>query len=440
MRQYRIVNGLVIVLLAMATSGCTETTPVEEVSVDASGVSVSGQLPEELNSEWPAWRGPDNNGQVPDQPLLTEWSDSANVKWKADVPGRGHSSPVVVGGRVYLATALEAEQQQQVLAFDCETGQQIWSCIVHKGGFPPARDIHQKSTHANGTVACDGERIFTAFLNGGQIVATAVDLEGNIDWQEEIGGFNSKFGYAPSPIIYRSVVIIAADNRGTGYIAALDRGTGKIAWRIARPAVSSYSSPTVANVGGRDQLLISGCDSVSSYDPATGEKLWSTSCLAEATCGTIVTTSDHILASGGYPERETVCLSATGDELWSHTAALYEPSMVIHDGLLFGVSDGGIALCWDIESGQERWKTRPGGKFSASPIVCNGVVYVSDLSGTTHVFSASGETFKKVATNKLGSDCYASPAVADSALYLRVGIGSGGSRREQLVCLKDPEH
>ena len=440
MRQYRIVDGLVFALLAMATSGCTETTPVEEVSVDASGVSVSGQLPKKLNSEWPAWRGPDNNGQVPDQPLLTEWNDSANVKWKADVPGRGHSSPVVVGGRVYLATALEAEQQQQVLAFDSETGQKIWSCTVHKGGFPPARDIHQKSTHANGTVACDGERIFSAFLNGGQIVATAVDLDGNIDWQEDIGGFNSKFGYAPSPIIYRSVVIIAADNRGTGYIAALDRGTGKIAWRIARPAVSSYSSPTVANVGGRDQLLISGCDRVSSYDPATGEEIWSTSCLAEATCGTIVTTSDHILASGGYPERETVCLSASGDELWSHPAALYEPSMVIHDGLVFGVSDGGIALCWDIKSGQERWKTRPGGKFSASPIVCNGIVYVSDLSGSTHVFSATGEAFEKVATNKLGSDCYASPAVADSALYLRVGIGRGGSRREHLVCLKDPDH
>ncbi len=107
-------------------------------------------------------------------------------------------------------------------------------------------------------------------------------------------------------------MIFAADNQGGGYIAALDAETGEIAWRVARDNISSYSSPIVAKVGERDQLLISGCGAVTSYEPTTGQLLWRTESVAEATCGTIVTTSDLIFASGGYPEKETVCLSADG--------------------------------------------------------------------------------------------------------------------------------
>ena len=121
-----------------------------------------------------------------------------------------------------------------------------------------------------------------------------LDLDGKQVWQRDVGAFSSKFGYAPSPVLYQSFVIIAADNWGGGYLAAIDSKTGEIAWRVARGETSTYSSPLVANIGGRDQLVISGCGVVASYDPATGDQLWKTSCISEATCGTAVTDGTYI--------------------------------------------------------------------------------------------------------------------------------------------------
>jgi outer membrane protein assembly factor BamB len=281
--------------------------------------------------------------------------------------------------------------------------------------------------------------LFIAFLNADNVIASAVDLNGEILWQREIGKFVSKFGYAPSPVLYKSLVIFAADNSGGGYIAAVDGQTGELAWRIKRGTFSSYSSPAIATVGGRDQLLISGGDAVTSYDPATGDQNWSTACIAEATCGTIVTTSDLIFAGGGYPDRETVCLNADGKQLWSNGTKVYEPSLLVVGDDLIAISDDGVAYCWQAKSGDVVWRKRLGGDFSASPILCNNVIYVSNLSGDTFVFSTAGGKYQPVAKNKLGSDCYASPAVADGQLFLRIGIGAGRDRREQLVCLAEPK-
>jgi len=416
-------------------AGCTQTTPVEEISVQTSGVSLSDSEIPDLSATWPGWRGPQQNGHAADQKLPTEWSETTNVLWKSDVPGRGHSSPVVVNDLVLLATADDQKQEQAVMAFDRADGTVRWETAVHTGKFPSPGELHKKGTNANGTVLFDGERIFVVFLNSGKIIATALDLKGAQLWQQELGAFNSKFGYAPSPVLYKSFVIIAADNRGGGYLTALDRKTGEIAWRISRPAVSTYSSPVVAHVGGRDQLLISGCDQVASYDPATGKEYWSTPCLAEATCGTIVTTDDQIFASGGYPKRETVALSADGKLLWSDKTKIYEPSMLVNGDQLYGITDDGIAYCWSTETGEVLWKNRLRGSFSASPILCNGLVYISNLSGETFVFEANAAGYKEIAVNKIGDDCYASPAAVDGQLFLRVGKQSGGKRQEELVCI-----
>lgn len=433
-------SASLFVLPTLLLIGCSRSNPVEEISVSKSGIAVVDQsdaVPAE-DLPWSGWRGPNGNGIANDQPLLTTWSKSENVIWTADVPGRGHSSPIVVGDLVCLATAIEKSEKQQVLAFDRATGDAKWTKDIHQGGFPSKREIHDKATNANGTAVSDGQRIYLAFFNSGAITASAIDLKGEIAWQKEIGKFVSKFGYAPSPLIYKSLVIFAVDNSGGGYIAALDRETGSIAWRVKRPSISSYSSPTLATVGGKDQLLISGCDAIESFDPATGEKNWSTSCISEATCGTVVTTGNLIFASGGYPDKETVCLDASGKKVWSNRTKIYEPSLTVHQDRVVAVSDDGIAYCWNAQDGDVIWKKRLGGKFSASPVVCNGLFYVPNLSGDTIVFRNENDTFQLVGKNRFGSDCYASPAVADSQLFLRVGIGSGASRREQLVCLSEP--
>ncbi|QEG38362.1 PQQ-binding-like beta-propeller repeat protein [Roseimaritima ulvae] len=417
--------------------GCSKKTPVEEISVADSGIAISDSAPTYAPSDWPAWRGPTGNGVAVDQPLPTTWNNSTNLKWRSDVPGRGHSSPIVIGDAVVLATAVRADEQQMVLAYDRDDGSERWRTVVHQGGFPSQREVHNKATNANGTVASDGQRLFTVMFNSGKIIATALDLDGNQLWQREVGAFNSKFGYAPSPVLYKSLVIIAADNQGGGYLAGLDAETGELAWRTARGNASSYSSPAVGALGGRDQLLISGDDRVASYDPASGEELWSTPCLAEATCGTVVIAGDRAFASGGYPDKETVCLSPDGEKLWSNNTKLYEPSLVAANGLLFGVSDDGIATCWSADDGQRMWRKRLGGNFSSSPVVCNANVYVANLSGECFVFAADGDGLQVVATNRLGDDCYASPAVSDGELFFRVGIGAGNQRKEQLVCVAE---
>lgn len=422
-------------MLLSSLSGCRPKVPVEEVTVAASGVQVHNLDEGVPLPPWPAWRGPQGNGIAPDQPLPTTWSDADNVKWQADVPGRGHGSPTVTTDLVLLATADDGKQVQSVLAWSRSDGSLLWETKIHEGGFPGSGELHPKGTNANSTVACDGTRAYITFLNHGKVVTTALALTGKILWQREVGAFGSKFGYAPSPILYKSLVIVAADNFSGGYIAALDGATGEIAWRVARPAMSSYSSPVVANVAGKDRLLIAGCRMLACHDPASGEKLWETPCLAESTCGTVVTAGDRIFAAGGYPDRETICLDAEGRKLWSNNTKVYEPSLLATATHVYAVTDDGIAHCWSNETGQQVFRHRLGGSFSASPILCNGLIYVPNLSGETFVFKADTPAYEQVAVNRLGSDCYASPAAAAGELYLRIGQGSGRQRREQLVCI-----
>ncbi len=432
MRLMTLLIPMVLVL------GCRKSSPVNEISIAASGVEIKEVEPlADLTRSWPAWRGPTGDGIAIDQQAPTTWSESEGVVWMSDVPGRGHGSPTVVGNQVLLATALDSEQQQLVLAYDRETGEELWSTVVHAGNFPSKREIHNKGSNANSTLACDGKLAFIAFFNGGKVTATALDLDGNIVWQQELGAFSSKFGFAPSPVLYKSFVIFAVDNWGGGYIAAVEADSGKIAWKTARDAKNSHSSPLIANVGGQDQLLICGLNTVDSYDPATGERRWSTAGTAETTCGTMVVAGDKVVASGGFPETQTICLSATGDKLWENGINVYEPSILAVGDAIFAVSDKGIAYCWSAEDGHELWKKRLGGSFSASPIVCSGNIYVSDLSGKTYVFKASPESYQEIAVNQLGADCYASPAVVGNQIFLRVGFGSGEQRREKLVCIGD---
>ena len=420
-------------------SGCSGSR-VSEVSVEASGVEIRGETPKFNEIDWPGWRGGTNDGMVPfGQKLITNWSETENVLWSIDIPGRGNSSPIIVGETVYLATAEDDKEEQWVLAYDAKTGEEKWSTMVRQGGFPTTRQMHPKSTHANGTVACDGENLFVAFLGNNVITAYALDLEGKKVWEKEVGDFSSKFGYAPSLQIYRSAVLVSADHLGGGYLAALDRETGQIAWRIPRPAKSSYSTARVVTVAGEDQLVISGCGTVSSYDPMTGLQKWTTDGTANATCGTVVANKMHIFASGGFPESQTVCITADGsrDVVWSRRVKVYEPSLLLKDDLLFGITDKGIAYCWSASDGKELWKTRLQGTFSASPIHCNENIYVPNNDGVTFVFKAVGESYQQIAANPLGDEAYASLAVSQSKIFARV-VDTSEGRHEKLYCLGTP--
>ncbi|MEZ6067651.1 MAG: PQQ-binding-like beta-propeller repeat protein [Planctomycetaceae bacterium] len=388
--------------------------------------------------DWPWWRGPDFNNVAAagEQPPL-EWGETRNIVWKVPVPGRGHSSPTVVGEHIYLATADESRQVQGVICLSRATGEQLWITPLSEGGFPAT---HPKNTHATCTVACDGERLFVTFHHHNKLTLHCLDRQGGELWAKEVGHYEPKkyeYGYAASPLIYKDTVIVVADYEQGGYLAAYDRANGQQRWRTDRPKSYSFSSPVVANVGGREQLLLSGCDAVTAYDPASGKPLWSTPGTTMATCGTMIWDGDRVFASGGYPKAETICVQAGGTHsvVWKNGVKCYEQSMLIHDGHVYAFDDQGVAYCWRASDGAEQWKRRLGGAVSTSPLLVGDSIIAINEKGTAFVFKASPEGYVAVATNQLGDEGFATPAVGGDRIYLRTATGDGPSRQEFLYCI-----
>lgn len=445
-RSYSPLSAASLVTLAITLLGCGTspgqspvTKPVTAAKAAEKEKGIADFPGLAAQTDWPWWRGPSRNGIAPGSAAPpTKFSEKENVVWNSPVPGRGHSSPIIVGGRIFLTTADDATQAQSVLAFDRTTGKQLWQREVSRGGFPGS--IHSKNTHATPTIACDGQRLFVTFFHHETVQATALDLDGKQLWQITAGPFNPQryeYGYAPSPVIYRGTVIIAAEYDGDSFLAAFERESGKEVWRTRRPENISYSTPVVAHVAGRDQLLISGADQVASYDPNTGKPLWSVKGTTAATCGTIVWDGEAVFASGGYPGSETIAIRAdgSGDVLWRNNQKCYEQSMLAADGHLYALTGNGIVYCWRASDGKEMWNKRLGGPVSASPVLAGGHIYWANEKGVMFVFKPNPEKFELVAQNQLGTDSFASPAVSGNQLFLRVAFRRGSKRDEFLYCL-----
>ena len=389
-------------------------------------------------ADWSQWRGPNhNNVAEAGQSIPTAWSETDNVVWKVEVPGRGHSSPIVIGDLIVLTSADEQGQQQGVFGFDRRTGKRLWGTVVSQGGFPK---IHTKNTHASSTACSDGSQIYATFNHHNKVEAVALDMQGKIVWQKDVGGFIPKqyeYGYAAAPTLSNGNLIISGDCDTVAWVKALDTRSGRVSWQQERPRKLNWSSPIIGNVAGREQLFISGCDMMAAYDPRTGRSLWSTPCLTMATCGTVVWDDDTVYASGGYPKKETVAVKADGSGtiLWTNTVKCYEQSMLIHEGHLYAVDDGGVAYCWHAKSGREMWRSRLRGPISASPVLVGDTIYASNEKGTTFVFKANPASFQAVGQNQLGTVSFATPAVVDNRIYLRVADGQGGGRKETLYAI-----
>lgn len=387
--------------------------------------------------DWPWWRGPSRNGISYSGPVPTVLSDTDNLKWKSRVPGRGHSSPTVVGNRIFLTTSQKADKNHSVLAFDRETGKQVWQKEVNTGGFPEKN--HPKNTEATATVASDGERIFATFYCHDKILAVCLDFDGNPVWKKDVCRFRPRtyeYGYAPSPIIYENTVIISAEYDGDSFITALDRKSGEQVWQSPRPTMITFSSPTIAHLAGKDQMLISGAQKVFSYDPRNGKPLWSTDGTTLATCGTMVWDGDTVFANGGFPKAETIAIKAdgSGKVLWTNNQRCYEQSLLAYQGHLYALNDSGVMFCWRGSDGEEMWKQRLKGPVSASPVLANGHIYWANELGTIYVFRPTPEKFDLVAENQVGTDAFPSPAICGGQILLRVGVGSGDDRQEWLYC------
>lgn len=392
------------------------------------------------DTDWPWWRGPSRNGiAAANQKPPTKWSESENVLWKSPVPGRGHGSPTVVGEQVVLATADHEREVQLVLCYHRGTGRLLWQTEVHRGGFDKMGN--RKASLASSTVACDGRRLFINFLHDGAVHTSALSRDGKILWQTKITDHIVHQGYGSSPAVYKSLVIVSADNKGGGAVAGLNRASGAVVWKRLRPKTPNYASPIVLRVAGRDQLLLTGCDLVTSLAPLTGEQLWEIKGATTECVTSTVTDGRHIFTSGGYPKNHLAAVRAdgSGEIDWEKKTRVYVPSLLVRDGHLYGVLDSGIATCWKCDSGEEVWKGRLGGTFSASPVLVGDLLYATNEAGQTFIFKATPEAFTLVAENRLGDEVLATPAICGGRIYQRAATMEKGQRREYLYCLGERE-
>jgi outer membrane protein assembly factor BamB len=386
-------------------------------------------------TDWPWWRGPSRNGVASSQQTPPEtWSETENILWKTPIPGRGYGSPIVFGEYVVLETCEESTGAQSVLAVDRKTGKPLWDRTVHpKGGMRK----NEKSTGASGTPAWDGERIFVNFANSGSVYVTCLDLAGSPLWQKEISKYVEHQGYGSSPAIYQSLVIVNTDNKGGGAIVALDRKSGQEVWRRERPVMPNYPSPTILSIAGNDQLLMTGCELVSSFEPLTGRTLWETKGATTECVTTTVTDGLRIFTSGGYPKNHISAVRADGSNKmdWENKDRVYVPSLLCKDGYLFGVLDAGVAACWKSDTGEEKWKGRLGGTFSSSLVLVGDKIYATNEAGMTFLFRANPDRFELLGSNQLGTEVLATPVIVGGHIYYRASLPDAGRRQEYLFCI-----
>lgn len=390
--------------------------------------------------DWPWWRGPNRDGVVfPEVMPPIRWSESENVQWRVPVVGRGHGSPIVLGNRVFLATADKEQEVQVVLCWDRRTGQRVWEATVHRGGFQnrSGKPANEKASLASSTMATDGHQLYVNFLNDNAVHTSALTLQGEVIWQQRVCDYTVHQGYGTSPALYQNLVLVSADNKAGGAIAALDRATGEILWLRSRPKKPNYVSPNVMHLHGKDQLILSGCDLVTSLNPLTGEVIWEIEGSTTECVTTSVTDGEHVFTSGGYPTNHLAAVRAdgTGEIVWQRNTRVYVPSMLQHDGYLYATLDAGVASCFRCSDGKEMWKARLGGTFSGSPVMVGDRIYATNEDGTTFIIRASPEGFEQLGKNQVGDNVFATPAICGGQIFLRVAKMENGRRNEYLYCI-----
>ena len=374
--------------------------------------------------DWPQFRGPSGQGHSSDAGLPLAWSESRNVVWKAPVPGRGWSSPVVAGGRVWLTTSIsEKGASLRAVAFDVASGREVVNVEVVRLG--NANLTNPKNSHASPTPVVEGDRVYVHF--GAQGTA-ALTTSGEIVWKTRFP-YESQHGNGGSPVLYGDLLIFSCDGSPDAFVVALDKRTGKVRWKTSRrdPADQAYSTPLVIRVADRDQLVSVGAYRATAYDPLTGKEIWRVG-YPDGFSNVPRPVFGHglVYIATGFQQPSLLAVRAdgAGDVTKTHVAwtlkrgAPLTPSPLLVGDELFVVNDGGIASCLDAKTGATHWVQRLGGAFSASPVFADGRVYFLSEEGTSTVL-APGKEFNKLAESTLDGAILASMAVSERSIFIR---------------------
>jgi len=403
---------------------------------------------------WPQWRGPSADGVAPYGNPPIEWSENQNIAWKIELPGRGNSTPIVWGDRLFLTTAVPLRkadeprqvidpqstrrhpavspssyvQQSVVLAISRSDGSIVWQTAVHEG--VPHDGTHNDGTYASSSPVTDGERVFAHFGSRGLY---ALDMDGSILWQTDLGDMvvRNGFGEGSSPALHGDTLIVPWDHQGQSFIVALDKATGREIWRSERDEITSWTTPLVVEHDGRMQVITSATEGVRSYDLETGEKIWRSSGVTLNAIPSPVAANGMVFVTSGFRGNVLQAIrldAASGDIVgtdaiaWTHDRDTpYVPSPLLYKGILYLLkSNSGILSAYDGASGEQHYLERLPGIPSvyASPVASADRIYIVGRRGEAIVLAA-GPELRVLATNHLDEGFDASPAIVGSEIYLR---------------------
>ena len=424
---------------------------ISAIALITSSVTASG------GANWPQWRGPDGQGVSNEKNLPAEWSPAKNIKWKTAIAGRGHSSPIVWGKKIFLTTATDGETVPgrkpgvthkladgtdfvhpdavgadlkhtfKVICIDGTSGKILWERVAYEGPVQDSR--HKKASFASSTPATDGKYVFAFFGSEGLY---AYDVNGKQLWKQDLGTIGTaSVGYGVSPILYQNLVIMLCDDSGgKSFIAAYDKKTGKEAWRVARKVDLTWSSPVLVKTPTRTEVVTAAAEAIISYDPLTGKELWRHKGLASNAVPSPVVSNDLVIVSSGYPTKIAMALKAGGSGdvtgspqlVWSHNkGTAYVPSPILYGEYVYLMTGNGSITCLDVKTGKMQYEGARVPKsttFMASPVAFEGKILLTSEDGETFVLKA-GPKHEVLATNSVGEPVYASPAIADGRIFIR---------------------
>ncbi|HVM47886.1 MAG TPA: PQQ-binding-like beta-propeller repeat protein [Candidatus Acidoferrum sp.] len=419
---------------------------------------------------WPQFRGPEGRGISTNTGVPADWSATENVLWKTNLPGRGWSSPIVWGDRVFVTTAVNSgpsepprkglyiggerpdaprpEHEWKLLCLDLSSGKVRWEHLLHRGG--PPDPIHLKNSYASETPVTDGEQVYVCIGNVG---VCCVDFAGREVWSKPLEPHKMRMGWgtAASPVLGRGRLYVISDNEEQSCLLALDKRTGTEIWRVDRDEKSNWSTPCLWDNGRRTEIVTAGSGKVRAYD-LDGKLLWWLQGMSGITIATPYAAGGLLYVSSGFVVDKArpiyaIRPGAAGDIslapgqtnnasiAWCQPqGAPYNPTTLVYDGRLYVLHDLGLLSAYNARTGErlyDRERLPEGLHFTASPWACQGRIFCLNEDGVTYVVRA-GDRFELLHTNKLADDdmCLATPALAGDRLLIRSAV--------RLYCIGKP--
>ncbi len=393
------------------------------------------------NTTWPAWRGSNSDGVAPSGNPPTSWSETSNVKWVVDLPGKGHSTPVIWGNTIFVTSAADGEKQTPssqvnsplqfvIMAFDKNSGKELWKKVLAEEK-PAEGSTHNDNSWASNSPVTDGQHVYAYFGSRGLY---CLDMQGNLVWSRNFGQMETRFnfGEGSSPALYKDKIAVQWDDQADSKIIVVDANTGKDVWVKKRDEPTSWTSPIIVEYAGKAQLITAGTNKIISYDLSNGDIIWQANGLTENVIPHPAYGDGAVYLLSGYRGNSVVAvdlskakgnIEGTDAIMWKLSKnAPYVPSPALYDGKLYYLfGNTGKLTCADAKTGEIYYEGQdlPNmGSAYPSPVVAAGNIYFLGSTGTCHVVK-SGTNFQITSTNKLDDNFSASPVVSGNAIFLR---------------------